>query len=112
MEAIEFVKAIRERVIENGNTTYQDLLDSTTNAKDPVWQEMLKIYGNLDDKSKDTLLQFFRMIQSNTVSQIFGILDGSSYLNESKATFILKTEDDESVINGDLQDLFLEMEEQ
>lgn len=51
------------------------------------------------------------MIQVNTVSHLLGILDGSTYLNENRESFVLTTEQDDELINGSLQDIFLELEE-
>jgi len=112
MEAIAFVKSIRERVIESDHTDYQNMLTNTDDATDPTWKEILSLFKNLTKEQKESFLNFLRLIQVNTVSHIFGILDGSTYLDESRETFVLKTESSEDAINGDLQDLFLEMEEE
>lgn len=47
MEAIEFVTKFRERVIENDNKIYQDLLDAKSEANDPVWKAILPINQNM-----------------------------------------------------------------
>jgi hypothetical protein len=75
-------------------------------------KEILSLFKNLTKEQKASFLNFSRLIQVNTVSHIFGILDGSTYLDESRQSFILKTETGEDIINGDLQDLFLEIEEE
>jgi hypothetical protein len=111
MEAKEFVTAIRKRVIESDHTVYQDLLKNTTIAKDPIWKEILPIYKGMTKEQQKSFLLFFRMIQVNTVSHILGILDGSSYLNENQEDFVLTTKNSDNIINGFLQDIFLEMEE-
>jgi hypothetical protein len=111
MKAIEFVTAIRERVIENDYSIYQDLLEDTIKSDDPVWKEILPLYNNINNEQRKSFLNFIRLIQTNTVSHILGILDGSTYLDEKRQSFILKTEQEEDIINGDLQDIFLEMEE-
>jgi len=111
MESIEFVKQLKERVIENDNKVYQNLLDTTTEAKDSIWQGVLPIYKNLNADQKLAFLHFLRMIQVNTLSHILGVLDGSTTLSENDVNFILKTEEKDEQINGDLQDIFLGMEE-
>jgi hypothetical protein len=111
METIEFITKLKERVIENENKVYQNLLNTTTEARDPLWQGILPIYGNMTKDQQASFLKFLRMIQVNTLSHILGILDGSTYLNENNEDFILKTEQNEHIINGDLQDIFLAMEE-
>jgi hypothetical protein len=111
MEAIEFVKKLKDRVIENDNKVYQNLLDTTIRAEDPIWNGILPIYKNLDKSQQLAFLQFSRMIQVNTLSHILGVLDGSTTLGDNVENFILKTEEKADQINGYLQDLFLEMEE-
>ncbi len=111
MKAKEFVTAIRERVIENDHSIYRNLLNATVDSKDSIWKEILSLYSSLSTEQQESLLKFLRMIQVNTVSHLFGILDGSTFLDENRESFILKTELDERVINGDLLDLFLELEE-
>ena len=110
MEAIEFVKKLKERVIENDNRVYQNLLDTTIEAKDPIWQGMLLLYKKMTKDQQMAFLQFLRMIQVNTLSHILGVLDGSTTLTENSETFILKTEERDELINGDLQDIFLGLE--
>ena len=111
MEAIDFVTKLKERVIENDNKVYQNLLDKTTEAKDPIWQGLLPMYKNMTKDQQIAFLEFLRMIQVNTLSHILGVLDGATTLTESQEHFILKTEENDELINGDLQDIFLGMEE-
>lgn len=47
----------------------------------------------------------------NTLSSLLGILDGSTFLSSENENFILKTEGSDTIINGDLQDIFLGLEE-
>jgi hypothetical protein len=111
MEPIEFVTAIRDRVIESDNVNYLNMLNAKEDIKDPLWKEVLTLYKSLHKEQQQSFLFIFRLIQVNTVSHILGILDGSAYLNDKQETFVLKTETSDLIINGDLQDIFLEMEE-
>ncbi len=111
MEAIEFVGKLKERVIENDNKVYHSLLETTIEAKDPIWQGVLLVYKNMTEAQRLTFLQFIRMIQVNTLSHILGILDGTTSFSENDVNFVLKTEEKDEKINGYLQDIFLEMEE-
>lgn len=111
MEAIEFVSAIRERVIENDFQVYQNLLDNTTEAEDPTWKEVLPIYKSLTKEQQLAFLKLLRLVQANTLSHVLGIIDGSTYLNKKNENLVLKTKQNGNMINGDLQDMFLEMEE-
>lgn len=112
MEPQEFVTAVRARVIANDNEVYQKLLTSANGATDPVWQDVIKIYRDLGSDQQALFVSFLRLIQVNTVSHIFGILDGSTYLSDESESFILKTENGDDLLNGDLQEIFLELEEE
>jgi|GEM_PF-6006797 len=46
----------------------------------------------------------------NTLSSLLGILDGSTFLSSENENFIVKTEGSDTIINGDLQDIFLGLE--
>lgn len=111
MRANEFVKAIRQNVITDDHTLYRNLLDNSDNASDTVWKSILPIYKNLTEDQKKSFLDFLRLVQVNTVSHIFGVLDGATYLDEKKESFELKPQLGDEIINGYLQDIFLEMEE-
>lgn len=111
MEAIDFVKAIREIVVEDGLQSYRDLLDNTETASDITWKNILPIYNKLTAEEKESFLMFIRLVEVDTTSSLFGILDGSSYLSDDAENFQLNVESTGEQINGDLQDLFLEMEE-
>lgn len=112
MDAKEFVKAIRSRVIEDDNKAYRDLLNNTNDTKDIIWAGMLPIYKSMTKQEQDTFLDFLKLIQVNTVSHVFGILDGSSYLSKNGPDFFLRTEQNGDLINGDLQDIFWETDEE
>lgn len=110
MEPIEFVAAIHKIVIKNGNNDYREILNGQK-SQDLLWRDVGLLYNGLSTEKKKLFMEFIRLIQVNTVSHLFGILDGSSYLNEKRESFILQASSTQVVLNGDLQDLFLEMEE-
>lgn len=100
-----------ERVIDNDKAVYRNSFNHTAESKDPTWREILPLYKSMNKAQQESLLNFIRMIQVNTVSHLLGILDGSTYLNENRESFVLTTEQDDELINGSLQDIFLELEE-
>lgn len=109
MKVLAFIKHLKEYVIDN--EIYRNLLDSTSIASDHVWQGILPIYKELNKELQDSFLQFLRLIQVNTLSNLLGILDGSTFLSSENEKFILRTEGSDTTINGDLQDIFLGLEE-
>jgi len=111
MEITEIIKDIKKNVIEDDLKMYTEIFNSNEIGNDPIWKEIIPIYNNLSITNKSSFINFIKLIQVNTVSHIFGILDGSSYLNEKNEDFLLITKSNNKIINGDLQDIFLELEE-
>lgn len=111
MEAEEFVKKIRDRVIQKDHEIYEEILNTKEDVKDSIWKESIAIYRGLSDNQKKSFLILLRLMQVNTLSHIFGILDGSSYLSGEKEIFLLLEKKSNNILNGDLQDIFLEIEE-
>ncbi|WP_126243840.1 hypothetical protein [Chitinophaga rhizosphaerae] len=111
MKASAFVTAVRNTSIESGIQQYKDMLSNEIIATDPLWMAVRKLYDTLSAADRDTFLLFIRQVQVDTLSHVFGVLDGSTYLNEKREVFQLTSASDGAVLNGDLQDLLLAMEE-
>ena len=109
MKPETLVKILDRDVIERNLDLYRDLLDTTTEAKDPVWKGILPIYINFSKDEKETFLNFLRIVEINTLSHVLGILDGVNSADGIVEDFILTTESCEERINENLQDLFLEL---
>lgn len=70
---------------------------------------MLALYQSLSPAQRPVILEIMRQVEIDTVSAIFGILDGSSTLDGKSADVELlhKTARSRTRLDGDLQDLFL-----
>ncbi|WP_284461224.1 hypothetical protein [Chryseobacterium sp.] len=112
MKSEELVKVLNRDVVEGNLELYKKLLNTTTEAKDPIWKGILPIYINFSKDEKDVFLKFLRIVEINTLSHVLGILDGSTYSDGIEEDFILTTKDSDKKINEDLQDLFLELIEE
>lgn len=108
MKPEKLVEILNREVIEGNLVLYKELLDTTTEAKDPVWKGILPIYINLSKEEKESFIKFLRIVEINTLSHVLGILDGSTYVEGSDDEFILTTEGSDEKINEDFQNLFLE----
>jgi len=112
MKPEDFIRIIRERIIQEDLQSYSELLlTPISNVTDPDWKAIIPLYKELSDDQKKAFLKFVRLIEVNTVAHFLGILDGSSYFNESGDTFVLKIEGTEQQINGDLLDTLWQIEE-
>ena len=108
----KFVEKIYKVIVEEGVVEYKNLLDNTPvkNATDKYWINALELYGKLSSEEKERMLKFAELIMIDTISSVFGILDGSSTLSGEDFEFEVK-------INGistedELQDTLLEFVEE
>ncbi|SRR5699024_1024752 len=104
----EFVQRVYESVVNENLDSYKDLFQNTeiTNTTMNYWKKAITFYSSFEDGEKSIFFDIIRQIIIDTISSIFGIMDGSSTLSGGD-------EIDVSVeINGidtdhDLQDSFL-----
>lgn len=113
MNPEEFVKKIRYSVLDENMDIYRDLFENTVidQTSDLYWQEALKLFKNLDTDAKETLFKIMRQVSVDTISNLFSLLDGISYLEDQSEDFTLTVGTEINILNGDLQDIFLEIEE-
>lgn len=109
----EFVKKIRLSVLDENQAIYKDLFQNTDvkDASDSYWQGALGLFGNLNDSEREILFSIIRQVTVDTVSNMFGVLDGVTTLEDFDDDLVLSLEGGEEQLNGDLQDIFLEIEE-
>lgn len=108
----DFVRAVHNELITIHCNGYRKLLEETApgDATDPYWQRALRFYAMLDEAGKQALLSIIRQTMVDTVSSLFGLLDGNRQLREVSGELSLGISGER--IDGDLQDKFLEIEEQ
>ncbi|MEG0856828.1 MAG: hypothetical protein RSG52_10180 [Terrisporobacter sp.] len=104
----EFVKSIYKTIVEENKELYKDLFNNTniSEVSDAYWKQSLKLYNDLSQDKRIVFISVIEQIMIDTVSNIFGIVDGSSTLNGCKVQPKLLLNDTET--DGELQDLFLE----
>ena len=109
-----FVTQIRKSVIADNLAIYKDLYESTPpeSASDPYWVKSLNLYASLDEEQRAVLFEIMRQTMSDTISNLFGVIDGVSTLEDADEELKLLTADGNEEMSGDLQDLFLEQEEE
>lgn len=113
MKPEDFVNSIRKSILNENIDIYRVLFKNTKidEATDPYWKEALNFYNKLDDQSKEVFFKIVRQISADSISNILGVLDGSSHLENQSKDFKLVEEGSPDIINGDLQDIFLQEEE-
>jgi hypothetical protein len=107
----EFVSAIRTDIIDTNLQIYKDIFAKMeSDVSNPYWKEALRFYGSLENPGKEIVFKIIRQVMADTISNLFGILDGVCITREIRFED-LTLELSGQRIDGDLQDLFLEMEE-
>ena len=102
-----FVKALYETIIEDGEKLYKKLYENTTQEECRVdyWKEALGLYHMLDEHQKNVLMKIVKQTMIDTVSGVFGVLDGVVTLSD--CDFKCKVEINGIDTENELQDTFL-----
>jgi hypothetical protein len=102
-----FIKSIYKTVVEENKEIYKQLLDNTAidEKTDEYWKKSLNLYNNLSQENRDVLINIIEQTMIDTISNMLGIIDGSSTLNGCNVEPNLFLDDND--IEGELQDLFL-----
>ena len=110
----ELVAQLRRTILEDNIQFYRELLVTTDIAKvsDPYWRTALELQGRLDDADRRVLLSIIRQTIVDSLSSVFAVIDGVTWLPGQKGNFVLRLGDDGEPLNGELQDLFLAAEEE
>jgi hypothetical protein len=109
----EFVSSVRHEVVESYLRTYQEKMESAIagdEIREPYWPETARFYQSLTDEQRKQFVRAIRQTMVDTLSFVFGILDGSTLLEKHRDYFHLTYGDETQELNGELQDLFLSPE--
>ncbi|ABO65806.1 Conserved hypothetical protein [Geobacillus thermodenitrificans NG80-2] len=114
MNKEEFVKLLHQSIIKENRNFYRDIFNNTdiNEVTDPYWKEALMFYSELSDKNKEILFKIIEQVEVDAVSNILGVLDGVVSIGEEDIEFKVTINNNNEPINGDLQDLFLEYDEE
>jgi cytochrome P450 len=104
MKPEDFVSAIQSAIDENVET-YAKLFASTETATDEYWIAAKRFFDSLPATDREVVLRIMRQVAIDTVSTLFGILDGTSAIQDRFEEFQLTHK--KTKLNGDLQDLFI-----
>ena len=107
-----FIKSLYKTIVQEGKNEYKILLDNTRvgDATDKYWISALQLYDNLTEENREKLIEVIELVMIDTISNMLGIIDGSSTLSGCDAEPKLYLNDADT--DGELQDLFLEYVEE
>jgi hypothetical protein len=113
MSPEEFVDAIRKEVIGQTIMDYQGIYRDTDRSRaegDPLYGPAFEIYDALPEEKRAAFMVVLRQAMVDTVSGVFAVLDGVQRLQSQDDKLVLQH--GQEILSGDLQDLFLEAEEE
>lgn len=76
----EFIKNIYKTIVEDGRNMYKELYENTEMTERTVdyWKDALELYRVFNDNQKTVFLNIIQQTMIDTISHVFGVLDGSS----------------------------------
>lgn len=103
----KFIEKLYKAIIKDGIDEYKDLLGNTNleDATDKYWEKSLALYKNLTADNREKMLKFAELVMIDAISNIFGVLDGSTSLPEE--SFECKVSINGNSTENELQDTFL-----
>ncbi|MET4678120.1 hypothetical protein [Luteibacter sp. ME-Dv--P-043b] len=106
-----FVSALQQAVVRDNLAVYAELFRTTPaeRAVDPHWVNALELFNGLDEAGKEVFLQVICHTMIDTTANLLGIVDGCCPVAgiEGDVTLCI----DGRPIGGELQELFLELNE-
>lgn len=102
-----FVRSIYESIVEENLGIYKNIYKKgqITERTDEYWKQAIGLYKDLSDDNKEILMRIIKQTMIDTISNVFGIIDGSSTLKN--CTIQPKLFLDSVDTEGELQDYFL-----
>ena len=104
----DFIKALYKSIVIENLKIYNELYTTITvnSNTDEYWVEALDLYSSLSEEQKQTLMKIIKQTMIDTISNVLGVIDGNSTLDNFSKELTLYVEKMEN--DGELQDLFLE----
>jgi hypothetical protein len=109
-----FATQVRSSIIDQIAATYRNLLDTIPlqSATDPYWHSLLEFHQRLSRHDRLVLYSVVRQVAVDTVSNVFGVLDGANRMEGQTEDFQLLATASQQALQGNLQTLLLKMENQ
>lgn len=111
----EFVQAVYRTVVKEGMTDYKDIYEEEVDPSVNAYTDCIAFYQQSSEADQKRMRQMMEQTIIDTVSHVFGIIDGGSGLSgselEAKLALVRVDEAGEPVetveTDGELQDTFL-----
>lgn len=105
----QLVKSLYKSIVLENMELYKNLFSSTEVGPKTTeyWKNAMDLYNTFSGNDKETFMSIIEQTIVDTISNILGIVDGSSTLSDFDSELKLVIDDYES--DGELQDKFLEL---
>ncbi len=103
---IDFVESLYKSIIVEHMELYENIFNTAVHENMPEYRKKtLEFYNNLSQENKEVLMGLLKQSMINAISNLLGIIDGSSTLNDCdlEPKLLLDNKDTEN----ELQDTFL-----
>ena len=104
-----FVKSLYESIIKENLELDRQLYETIKidTKTDEYWKAAIGLYNSLTVENKDVLMRIIEQTMIDTISNMLGVIDGSSTLKDRllEPKLLLDSKD----TGGELQDFFLEL---
>jgi hypothetical protein len=113
MNPNEFVSMLHSEIIEQNADLYRSLFENTAveAASDEYWKKALGLFNALSLDQKEIFFRVIRQTAVDALSNVLAVIDGSIVPDGVSEDFCLTLGESKVPLNGDLQDVFLAMEE-
>ncbi|MCT4777440.1 MULTISPECIES: transposase [Exiguobacterium] len=102
----QFVKDVYATVVQDALSGYKDMYVEEVSLSDTdLYSHAIHMYQQMNPEQQKLMMHIIEVVMVDTVSHVFGLIDGSSGLIDSdiEATLLLDDVDTE----GELQDSFI-----
>lgn len=103
----KLIKNLYASIVEDNNQTYRKLFNELEIEDDFIdyWKNALILYKSFDENEREVFFSIINTVIVDTVSTVFGILDGAIGMVEGTCDFTVTANG--THVEGELQDSFL-----
>ena len=112
MNSEDFIKKIiGNGIVKTNLESYNEIFENTPieSVTDDYWRRLLNFYNLQNTQDKELIFEIIKQIQIDTLSSLFSFLDGNAFIEKNQEDFKLIYGSE--LLNGDLQDIFLSLDE-
>jgi len=110
LNPVDLVLDFKKDIYLEHISSFEETLNTPPSDMDML-SESVRFYQTLNKYQKSMLFYLIESSVSNTISNVFGWLDGVYYLEKQTENLELKFEQSKNKLNGCLQDIWLAIEE-